>query len=43
MYGGRLPPAIEEGAQPAADLSEFEQPTMVAVIPFAAPATMQAP
>ena len=34
MYGGRLPPAIEDGAKPPADLSEFERPTMVVVIPF---------
>ena len=34
MYGGRLPPAIEDGAEPPADLSEFERPTMVVVIPF---------
>jgi hypothetical protein len=34
MYGGRLPPAIEDGAQPPANLSDYEQPTMVVVIPF---------
>jgi predicted RNase H-like HicB family nuclease len=34
MYGGRLPIAIEDGATPPTDLSEFEQPTMVVVIPF---------
>ena len=34
MYGGRLPPAIEDGAKPPADLSEFEQPAIVMVIPF---------
>ena len=36
MYGGRLPPAIEDGATPPTDLSEFDQPAMVVVIPFAA-------
>jgi hypothetical protein len=35
MYGGRLPPAIEDGAKPPTDLSEFEAPAMVVVIPFA--------
>ncbi len=35
MYGGRLPPAIEDGAKPPTDLSDFEAPTMVVVIPFA--------
>ena len=37
MYGRRLPPAIEDGATPPTDLSEFDQPAMVVVIPFAAP------
>lgn len=31
---GGLPRSIEDGAKPPADLSEFEQPTMVVVIPF---------
>ena len=35
MYGGRLPRAIEDGARPPADLSEFEQPAFVVVVPFA--------
>jgi len=36
MHGGRLPPSIEEdGATPPADLSEFQSPAMVVVIPFA--------
>jgi predicted RNase H-like HicB family nuclease len=39
MYGGQLPPAIEDGAKPPADLIGFDQPTMVVVIPFAAPVT----
>jgi hypothetical protein len=29
-----LPLSIEEGATPPADLSEFDQPTIVVVIPF---------
>ena len=37
MYGGRPPPAIEDGATSPTDLSEFDQPAMVVVIPFAAP------
>jgi predicted RNase H-like HicB family nuclease len=36
MHGGRLPLSIEEGASPPANLSEFEQPAMVVVIPFVA-------
>jgi predicted RNase H-like HicB family nuclease len=36
MHGGRLPLAIEDGAQPPHDLSGFEQPAMVVVIPFTA-------
>ena len=31
---GDLPLSIEDGAKPPADLSEFERPTMVVVIPF---------
>jgi hypothetical protein len=34
MYGGRLPPAIEDGALPSTDLSNFRAPAMVVVIPF---------
>jgi predicted RNase H-like HicB family nuclease len=34
MHGGRLPLAIEDGAAPPTDLSEFQKPTMVVVIPF---------
>jgi hypothetical protein len=34
MDGGQLPRSIEDGATPPADLSEFERPTMVVVIPF---------
>ena len=34
MYGGRLPPAIVDDAQPPTNLSDYEQPTMVVVIPF---------
>jgi hypothetical protein len=37
MYGGRLPLSVEEGAKPPTDLSEFEQPAMVVVVPFVAP------
>ena len=37
MYGDCLPPAIEDGTMPPADLSDFEQPVMVIVIPFPAP------
>ena len=38
MDGERLPPksSIEDGAMPPVDLSEFEQPALVVVIPFAA-------
>ena len=32
--GLALPRSIEDGAKPPADLSEFEQPTIVVVIPF---------
>jgi predicted RNase H-like HicB family nuclease len=42
MYGGPMPPAIEDGAKPPTDLSEFNQPTMVVVIPFAVPVTQAA-
>jgi predicted RNase H-like HicB family nuclease len=36
MYppGALLPLSIENGAKPPSDLSEFEQPTIVVVIPF---------
>ena len=34
MDGGQLPRSIEDGATPPTDLSEFEQPTMIVVIPF---------
>jgi hypothetical protein len=37
MYpGGDLPRSIDAGARPPADLSEFEPPVMVVVIPFEA-------
>jgi hypothetical protein len=39
MYGGRLPAPIEDGAQPPSDLSDFDEPTLVVVIPFE-PATV---
>jgi predicted RNase H-like HicB family nuclease len=42
MHGGRLPQAIEDGAAPPADLSEFQTPAMVVVIPFATPVTRAA-
>lgn len=42
MHGGRLPPAIEDGATPPSDLSEFRAPAMVVVIPFATPVTRAA-
>lgn len=35
VHGGRLPPSIEDGATPPTDLSEFQAPVMVVVIPFA--------
>jgi hypothetical protein len=35
MHGGRLPPAIEDGAAPPDDLSDFGPTAMVIVIPFA--------
>lgn len=38
MHLGSLPRAIEEGAPLPTDLSEFEQPAMVVVIPFEAEA-----
>lgn len=41
MYGGRLPPAIEDGATLPPDLSEFDKPAMVVVVPFE-PATAKA-
>jgi hypothetical protein len=34
MGDGQLPRSIEDGATPPADLSDFEQPAMVVVIPF---------
>jgi predicted RNase H-like HicB family nuclease len=34
MHGGRLPPAIEDGASPPTDLSDFRARAMVVVIPF---------
>jgi hypothetical protein len=36
MYDGRLPRSIEDGAKPPPEavLAEFEQPTIVVVIPF---------
>jgi predicted RNase H-like HicB family nuclease len=36
--GGDLPRSIEAGARPPADLSDFEPPVMVVVIPFEAEA-----
>jgi hypothetical protein len=36
MHGGSLPHAIEDGAPLPTDLSEFEPPAMVVVIPFEA-------
>ena len=39
--GLALPLSVEEGAEPPADLSEFEQPTMVVLIPFVTPAKTQ--
>jgi predicted RNase H-like HicB family nuclease len=36
---GRLPLSIEDGARPPADLSEFEKPTIVVVVPYE-PATL---
>jgi hypothetical protein len=38
MHGGSPPRSIEEGAPLPTDLSEFEQPVMVVVIPFEAEA-----
>jgi predicted RNase H-like HicB family nuclease len=34
----QLPRSIEDGARPPVDLSDFERPTMVVVIPFEAKA-----
>jgi hypothetical protein len=34
MHGGRLPLAIEDGAMPPTDLSDFQAPAMVVGIPF---------
>lgn len=42
MHGGRLPRSIEDGATPPTDLSDFQAPAMVVVIPFAAPVTRAA-
>ena len=36
--GGEPPCSIEDGARPTTDLSDFEQPAMVVVIPFEAEA-----
>ena len=36
---GQLPRSIEDGAMPPADLSEFEDPTIVVVVPYE-PATV---
>jgi predicted RNase H-like HicB family nuclease len=38
MGGGDLPRSIENGAKPPSDLSGFESPVMVVVIPFEAEA-----
>ena len=38
MGGDDLPRSIEDGAKPPADLSGFESPVMVVVIPFEAEA-----
>ena len=38
MDGGRLPRSIEDGAKPPTDLTDFEPPVMVVVIPFEAEA-----
>jgi hypothetical protein len=35
LDSGELPSSIEDGATLPTDLSEFEQPTFVVVIPFA--------
>ncbi len=32
--GLKLPPSVEDGAKPPTDLSEFEQPTIIVVVPF---------
>jgi hypothetical protein len=37
--GLALPRSVEEGALPPADLSDFEQPAFVMLVPFAAPPT----
>lgn len=42
MHGGRLPPAIEDGARPPADMSEFQQAVMVVVVPFQPATTAKA-
>ena len=34
MHDGRMPPAIEDGASPPTDLSDFRAPAMVVVVPF---------
>jgi hypothetical protein len=34
MDDGQLPRSIEDGATPPGDLSDFDQPAMVVVIPF---------
>ena len=38
MDGGELPRTIENGARPPADLSDFEPPVILVVIPFEAEA-----
>ena len=40
--GMGLPRSIEDGAKPPADLSEFEQPTIVVVVPYAPAVTAKA-
>ncbi len=42
LHGGRLPPSIEDGAAPPADLADFQSPAMVVVIPFATSVTRAA-
>jgi hypothetical protein len=42
LGGDQLPQSIEDGATPPSDLSDVQQPTMIVVIPFAAPVTRAA-
>jgi hypothetical protein len=42
MGGDQLPQSIEDGATPPSDLSDFQQPTMIVVIPFSTPVTRAA-